>query len=57
MNPCQTACLDTYLAEVKEHWRRFLEGEIDGPERDALLEKSKLAFEACIAQCGQNPGN
>lgn len=50
-NPCQDKCLDDYLAEVKEHWRRFLDGQIDGPTRDALLEQSKLKFLACVAEC------
>lgn len=56
MNPCQDKCLDEYLAEVREHWRRFLNGEIDAATRDALLAQSKAKFDTCIDNCG-TPGS
>jgi hypothetical protein len=56
VNPCQDKCLDEYLAEVREHWRRFLNGEIDAATRDALLAQSKAKFDTCIDNCG-TPGS
>jgi len=56
-SPCKEKCLDIYLAEVKEHWKRFLNGDIDAATRDALLAQSLLAFQACIANCDANPGS
>jgi len=54
-SPCKDKCLDIYLAEVKEHWKLFLAGDITAAVRDALLAQSLFAFEACMENC-DNPG-